>query len=199
MNSLIQVLNRCYQCILILSATLCKTRLNGYMTLLRAIFPFLVMNKQHPDLNNFFRGCSGSVPEGADAVVQVEFTEAIDNGKGDGVQRIRILKAVNKGHDIRPVVFIYFSHQDMFIQSVYICSCIIVRMDIAHSFKCKLFWVLKVSGTIVQQCYSLYRFVWQSHRALHWVMLGVDYLFLATLTRTKCNMSSCNWLEQLKR
>ena len=46
--------------------------------------------------------------------MQVEFTEAIENGKGDGVQRIRILKAVNKGHDIRPVVFIYFSFKDMF-------------------------------------------------------------------------------------
>ena len=46
--------------------------------------------------------------------MQVEFTEAIENGKGDGVQRIRILKAVNKGHDIRPVVLIYFSFKDMF-------------------------------------------------------------------------------------
>lgn len=46
----------------------------------------------------------GPVPEGADAVVQVEDTEQISDGAGE-VKRVRILKAVSKGHDIRPVGF----------------------------------------------------------------------------------------------
>lgn len=41
------------------------------------------------------------MPEGADAVVQVEDTQVIDDGK-----KVRILKAVSKGHDIRPVVIL---------------------------------------------------------------------------------------------
>jgi len=46
------------------------------------------------------------VPEGADAVVQVEDTEVIEDKTGNGVNKIRILKAVTKGHDIRPVVIL---------------------------------------------------------------------------------------------
>lgn len=45
--------------------------------------------------------CAGPVPEGADAVVQVEDTEAFEE---NGVKKIRIKKTVSKGHDIRPVV-----------------------------------------------------------------------------------------------
>lgn len=44
----------------------------------------------------------GPVPEGADAVVQVEDTEAFEE---NGVKKIRIKKTVTKGHDIRPVGF----------------------------------------------------------------------------------------------
>ncbi|KAG0570477.1 hypothetical protein KC19_6G165500 [Ceratodon purpureus] len=47
----------------------------------------------------------GPVPEGADAVVQVEDTQIIEDGAGNGPKKIRILKSVTKGHDIRPVGF----------------------------------------------------------------------------------------------
>lgn len=46
----------------------------------------------------------GPVPMGADAVVQVEDTELLD-GNLDGEQKVRILKKVSKGLDIRPVGF----------------------------------------------------------------------------------------------
>lgn len=49
--------------------------------------------------------------------MQVENTEAIDNAKGDDLKWIRVLKAVNKGHDIRPVVFISLSVTCFFIIS----------------------------------------------------------------------------------
>lgn len=45
----------------------------------------------------------GPIPEGADAVVQVEDTEVI---KGDSIEakRVRILVQTSQGVDIRPVV-----------------------------------------------------------------------------------------------
>lgn len=45
----------------------------------------------------------GPIPEGADAVVQVEDTEII---KGDSIEgkRVRILVQTSQGVDIRPVV-----------------------------------------------------------------------------------------------
>ena len=45
----------------------------------------------------------GPVPEGADAVVQVEDTEQIEH-KPDEVKKVHIQKKVSEGHDIRPVV-----------------------------------------------------------------------------------------------
>ncbi|KAJ7960384.1 Molybdopterin biosynthesis protein CNX1 [Quillaja saponaria] len=44
----------------------------------------------------------GPIPDGADAVVQVENTEAISNAL-DERKRVRILVETSKGHDIRPV------------------------------------------------------------------------------------------------
>ncbi|KAL4193081.1 hypothetical protein AMTRI_Chr06g175130 [Amborella trichopoda] len=44
----------------------------------------------------------GPVPDGADAVVQVEDTEQIEDTP-DGLKRVRILVAANPGQDIRPV------------------------------------------------------------------------------------------------
>lgn len=45
----------------------------------------------------------GPVPNGADAVVQVEDTEQLEGN--DGAKKVRILKGVSKGYDIRPVGF----------------------------------------------------------------------------------------------
>ena len=45
----------------------------------------------------------GPVPEGADAVVQVEDTEQIEH-KPDEVRKVHIQHKVSEGHDIRPVV-----------------------------------------------------------------------------------------------
>lgn len=50
----------------------------------------------------FFVG-SGPIPDGADAVVQVENTEIV-NDASDGTKRVRILVQTTKGNDIRPVV-----------------------------------------------------------------------------------------------
>ncbi|KAK7372644.1 hypothetical protein VNO80_06031 [Phaseolus coccineus] len=44
----------------------------------------------------------GPIPEGADAVVQVENTEVV-NDASDGTKRVRILVQTTKGNDIRPV------------------------------------------------------------------------------------------------
>ncbi|GLJ08275.1 hypothetical protein SUGI_0085410 [Cryptomeria japonica] len=44
----------------------------------------------------------GPVPDGADAVVQVENTQEIERSS-EGMKRVRILTGVSKGHDIRPV------------------------------------------------------------------------------------------------
>ena len=46
---------------------------------------------------------SGPIPDGADAVVQVEDTEGVE-GISNGLKRIRVLKAANEGLHIRPVV-----------------------------------------------------------------------------------------------
>lgn len=54
-------------------------------------------------LNGFFLYFVGPIPEGADAVVQVEDTEVI---KVDSIEakRVRILVKTRQGVDIRPVV-----------------------------------------------------------------------------------------------
>ncbi|KAK7300349.1 hypothetical protein RJT34_11193 [Clitoria ternatea] len=44
----------------------------------------------------------GPIPDGADAVVQVENTELVNDGS-DGTKRVRILVQTTKGNDIRPV------------------------------------------------------------------------------------------------
>nr|KYP71069.1 Molybdopterin biosynthesis protein CNX1 [Cajanus cajan] len=46
----------------------------------------------------------GPIPDGADAVVQVEDTEIV-NDVSDGTKRVRILVQTTKGNDIRPVGF----------------------------------------------------------------------------------------------
>ncbi|KAG8371062.1 hypothetical protein BUALT_Bualt13G0047900 [Buddleja alternifolia] len=46
----------------------------------------------------------GPIPNGADAVVQVEDTALVDSASGDS-KRVRILKQVTRGLDIRPVGF----------------------------------------------------------------------------------------------
>lgn len=46
----------------------------------------------------------GPIPDGADAVVQVENTEIV-NDASDGTKRVRILVQTTKGNDIRPVGF----------------------------------------------------------------------------------------------
>lgn len=46
---------------------------------------------------------SGPIPDGADAVVQVEDSELIKDPLGDS-KRVRILTQTSKGVDIRPVV-----------------------------------------------------------------------------------------------
>lgn len=53
---------------------------------------------------------SGPIPDGADAVVQVEDTAEV-TGVSDGLKRVRILAGVTKGRDIRNVVY-YFSLLD---------------------------------------------------------------------------------------
>jgi gephyrin len=45
----------------------------------------------------------GPIPDGADAVVQVEDTEKVNNGV-DEFDRVRILVKTTQGNDIRPVV-----------------------------------------------------------------------------------------------
>lgn len=45
----------------------------------------------------------GPIPDGADAVVQVENTEKVADNE-DGEKRVRILVRVSKGNDIRNVV-----------------------------------------------------------------------------------------------
>lgn len=50
---------------------------------------------------------TGPIPDGADAVVQVEDTEVVEDGASNDVKKIRILKTVTKGHDIRPVVIFF--------------------------------------------------------------------------------------------
>lgn len=47
----------------------------------------------------------GPIPDGADAVVQVEDTEKVENEK-----RVRILVGVNEGVNIRPVVCFLMPH-----------------------------------------------------------------------------------------
>ena len=42
------------------------------------------------------------IPDGADAVVMVEWTEALPPGP-DGVKKIKISKGVDVGADVRPV------------------------------------------------------------------------------------------------
>lgn len=44
----------------------------------------------------------GPIPEGADAVVQVEDTEEVADGN-DGLKRVKVLASVTQGHDIRNV------------------------------------------------------------------------------------------------
>lgn len=51
----------------------------------------------------FFSLDLGPIPEGADAVVQVENTELV-NDASDGTKRVRILVQTTQGNDIRPVV-----------------------------------------------------------------------------------------------
>lgn len=46
---------------------------------------------------------SGPIPDGADAVVQVEDTEKVNNSS-DEVERVKILVKTIQGNDIRPVV-----------------------------------------------------------------------------------------------
>lgn len=46
---------------------------------------------------------AGPIPEGADAVVQVEDTEEVTS-TSDGLKRVKILTRVTEGHDIRNVV-----------------------------------------------------------------------------------------------
>lgn len=46
---------------------------------------------------------SGPIPVGADAVVQVEDTQLIESASVDS-KRVRILKQIKQGVDIRPVV-----------------------------------------------------------------------------------------------
>ena len=46
---------------------------------------------------------SGPIPDGADAVVQVEDTEQIEDSSLES-KRVRILVETRKGADIRPVV-----------------------------------------------------------------------------------------------
>lgn len=50
--------------------------------------------------------CSGPIPDGADAVVQVEDTEKVNNDS-DGSERVRILVKTTQGNDIRPVVCVH--------------------------------------------------------------------------------------------
>lgn len=50
---------------------------------------------------------SGPIPDGADAVVQVEDTEKV-NSASDEIDRVRILVKTNQGNDIRPVVIYDF-------------------------------------------------------------------------------------------
>ena len=45
----------------------------------------------------------GPIPDGAGAVVQVEDTELLENAAAEP-KRVRILKQINPGVDIRPVV-----------------------------------------------------------------------------------------------
>lgn len=49
---------------------------------------------------------SGPIPDGADAVVQVEDTEKVNSGS-DEFDRVRILVKTNQGNDIRPVVCLF--------------------------------------------------------------------------------------------
>lgn len=50
---------------------------------------------------------SGPIPVGADAVVQVEDTQLIESASVDS-KRVRILKQIKQGVDIRPVVWIFY-------------------------------------------------------------------------------------------
>lgn len=50
----------------------------------------------------FFLG-SGPIPNGADAVVQIEDTVQVESAAA-GQKRVRVLKQVTQGLDIRPVV-----------------------------------------------------------------------------------------------
>ncbi|KAF4356260.1 hypothetical protein F8388_000707 [Cannabis sativa] len=53
-------------------------------------------------LNCWYGLCSGPIPDGADAVVQVEDTEQIEESSHES-KRVRILVQTRKGTDIRPV------------------------------------------------------------------------------------------------
>lgn len=46
---------------------------------------------------------SGPIPNGADAVIQVEDTAEVESAAA-GPKRVRVLKQVTQGLDIRPVV-----------------------------------------------------------------------------------------------
>lgn len=50
-----------------------------------------------------FPPSSGPIPDGADAVVQVEDTEEVNHTAAES-KRVKILVQTNKGVDIRPVV-----------------------------------------------------------------------------------------------
>lgn len=53
-----------------------------------------------------FCSVSGPIPDGADAVVQVEDTERVETASSEP-NRVRILVKINKGVDIRPVVITF--------------------------------------------------------------------------------------------
>lgn len=56
------------------------------------------------EINFAFFVCSGPIPNGADAVVQVEDTVQVESA-GASQKRVRVLKQVVQGLDIRPVVW----------------------------------------------------------------------------------------------
>lgn len=66
-----------------------------------------------------FPSSSGPIPDGADAVVQVEDTEEVNHTAAES-KRVKILVQTNKGVDIRPVVGFSLSLLSPFYSHTYL-------------------------------------------------------------------------------
>ncbi|PQQ14075.1 molybdopterin biosynthesis protein CNX1 [Prunus yedoensis var. nudiflora] len=84
----------------------------------------------------------GPIPDGADAVVQVEDTEQIE-GLSLEPRKVRILAQTSKGVDIRPVVRLVFISSGIGVRRIGVLGCIRHRIGSRYCLKCADFSMKK--------------------------------------------------------